>query len=228
MKNLKPPKKWGHETADSQDQETRNRLLDTAVQFFAERGFKRVTVREICNASGANVAAVNYHFGDKLGLYNEVVQTAIEAMQSTSRAVIAAGEGGSAEEKLRAHIRVYLQHLLDEGKSSWIHKLMNHEMADPTPALNLVFAQAIRPRLEYLSGIVGELLGVPPSDERVLLCVASIQGQCLIYVRNVIRNLVMPNWRPTPTEVDKIAGHIAQFSLGGVRAIARKNRKPGT
>ena len=46
------------------DRETRERLLKAAEALFAERGFKRVTVREICLAARANVAAVNYHFGD--------------------------------------------------------------------------------------------------------------------------------------------------------------------
>ena len=53
------------------DPRTRARLLKAAEQLFAERGFRKVTVREICHAAKANVAAVNYHFGDKLGLYRE-------------------------------------------------------------------------------------------------------------------------------------------------------------
>ena len=48
--------------------DTRQRLIDAAATLFADRGFQNVTVREICKASTANVAAVNYHFGDKAGL----------------------------------------------------------------------------------------------------------------------------------------------------------------
>ena len=50
------------------DRETRDRLLKSAERLFADRGFRNVTVREICRAAHANVAAVNYHFSDKLGL----------------------------------------------------------------------------------------------------------------------------------------------------------------
>jgi len=57
--------------------ETRARLLDAARRLFAERGFEDVTVREICREAGANLALVNYYFGDKLGLYLEVVNQAI-------------------------------------------------------------------------------------------------------------------------------------------------------
>ena len=73
------------------DRETRERLLKAAAQLFADRGFKKVTVRDICRAARANVAAVNYHFGDKSGLYREVLQLAIETMRATNDAARAAG-----------------------------------------------------------------------------------------------------------------------------------------
>ena len=62
------------------DRATRRRILDQAAALFAERGFEKVTVREICRAARANVAAVNYHFGDKRSLYVAVVKMAIEIM----------------------------------------------------------------------------------------------------------------------------------------------------
>ena len=66
---------------------TRDKLLDVAGRIFADRGYRAATIREICIAAGANVAAVNYHFGDKLGLYTEVVRQSmrmaeLEAMQN--------------------------------------------------------------------------------------------------------------------------------------------------
>ena len=56
-------------------------------KIFADRGYHAATIREICDAAGANIAAVNYHFGDKLALYTEVVHQSmrmaeLEAMQN--------------------------------------------------------------------------------------------------------------------------------------------------
>ena len=47
---------------------TRRALLDAAADVFAESGFRCATTREICRRAGANVAAINYHFGGKEGL----------------------------------------------------------------------------------------------------------------------------------------------------------------
>src|SRR3954468_9541294 len=106
------------------DLETRARLLAAATRLFASRGFKKVTVREISREARANVAAVNYHFGDKLGLYREVLQTAAGSMRATLETARASGEGGSAEDKIRAYIRVYLERAAGSASDAWIHRLV--------------------------------------------------------------------------------------------------------
>src|SRR6185503_19926338 len=60
---------------------TRRRLIDAAGEMFAELGFHHTTVRQICQRAGANIAAVNYHFKDKTGLYSEVVRQSMRAAQ---------------------------------------------------------------------------------------------------------------------------------------------------
>ena len=72
----------GATTRAATEAETRSRLLSVGEQLFAERGFRDVTVREICRGARANVAAVNYHFRDKLGLYQAVLQAAVDRMLS--------------------------------------------------------------------------------------------------------------------------------------------------
>jgi len=202
------------------DDATRDRLLKVAERLFADRGFRKVTIREVCRAAHANVAAVNYHFGDKLGLYREVLQAAIDVMRATTETARQAGAGQPAEEQLRRWIAIFNQRLLGSGHDS-VHKLIHHEMHDPTPAFDALVEQGVRPRVEYLSTLVAEILRCPVSDPRVLRCVASVHAQSLAYVPNPIASRLGFPFTPTSARLDEVAEHIAEFSLGGIHAVGR-------
>jgi len=203
------------------DRETRERLLKAAAQLFADRGFKKVTVRDICRAARANVAAVNYHFGDKGGLYREVLQLASETMRSTNDAARAAGRELPAEERLREYLRVTLCRATSHnGSTHWISRLIYREMNDPTPAFDTLVEQGIRPRLEDLTAIVAEMLALPPDHPRVVQCVTSVHAQWILFVPNSVASRLRPKTHVRHDDAVQIAAHIAEFSLAGIRAVA--------
>lgn len=52
---------------------TKDNLLDAAEQLFAEHGFDGASIRDITGLAGANLASINYHFGNKDTLLREVL-----------------------------------------------------------------------------------------------------------------------------------------------------------
>ena len=201
---------------------TRERLLTAAIDLFAEHGFDGVTVREICHRADTNIAAVNYHFRDKLGLYWAVIGMAIEHMRDITDVTRRVALDAPAEDRFRHYVRTYLRRLMQaEGPASWIHRIMRHETTNPTPAAPQIFDLAIRPRLEYLSSVIAELIGCAATDPRVVRCVISVQGQCLLYRPDPFHSAVQSKWPVAPGPIDVIADHIAEFSLAGIRAVAR-------
>ena len=202
------------------DLETRDRLLKSAAQLFADRGFKKVTVRDICRAAKANVAAVNYHFGDKTGLYREVLQQAIETIRTTNEAARAAGEGLPPAERLRQYLRVSLCRVMSSGNISWISRLVHRELSDPTPSLDALVDQALRPRVDDLARMVAEILDCDIDDQRVAQCVASIHAQWLLFVPNPIASRVRTKLQLRTDDPTSLAEHITTFSLAGIRALA--------
>jgi alkylated DNA nucleotide flippase Atl1 len=147
------------------------------------------------------------------------MQSAIATMQGTSEAARAAGEGQPPEERLRSYVSVFLQRVAGKGRETWIHQLMMRELADPTPALDMVAEQVLKPRMAYLCGTIGELLGRPADDPRVVLCALSVQAQ----FQGLLWHRIMPTLpmgtENAPETLDAIAEHITHFSLGGVRGF---------
>jgi AcrR family transcriptional regulator len=204
------------------DNETRDRVWQAAARLFAERGFSHVSVRDICREAGSNVASVNYHFGDKLGLYRELIGTIAEGMKCAKLAASEPAAAETPEDRLRVYVRHYL-HLLFEpahAQDAWMEALIAREMTEPTAALDWIIEKGIRPASDALSQIVGEILGLPASDHRVQLGSASIQGLCTWFhsTRAVAVRLV-PGLEFTPQVIDGIATFIVTFSLGGLGAV---------
>ena len=202
------------------DRETRERLLKAAALLFADRGFKKVTVRDICRAARANVAAVNYHFGDKTGLYREVLQLAIETIRATNEAARAAGEGLPPEERLRQYLKVSLCRVMSSATHGWISRLVHRELSDATTSVDALVDQALRPRVDDLAAMVADILGCDVEDARVSRCVASIHAQWLLFVPNPIASRVRSKLQLRTDDAATLAEHITTFSLAGIRALA--------
>jgi AcrR family transcriptional regulator len=212
-------------TPKTNDHETRQRLLQAAGSLFAERGFKNTSVRDICEMAGANVAAVNYHFRDKLGLYKEVIGTVAAAMDRGKQEAMDTGEGGTPEERLRSYIRHTVRRVLGEEKS-WLVDLMSREMAEPTPAFRLIVERGIIPSGQRLARLVSEVCGLPADDPRTQFCAGMVHAQCFFFSSGKpVLKYMSPSLEFTPKYIDEIARQIAEFSLAGIHALAQQ--RPG-
>jgi AcrR family transcriptional regulator len=202
-------------------EETRSKLMLAAGQVFAEVGYQAATTREICARAGANVAAVNYHFGDKLGLYTEMLKGAV--VQGENRLVDAALGAMTPEEALRKFISGMFRKMSEGDRPAWYVKVMTHELAQPTPGLAAVVDNLIRPNAQILCDIVGKIIDRPPLHPQTRMCAHSIIGQVVHYMhaRPVI-GLLWPEWQMTPESLDGISTHIADFSIAALKGIRKR------
>ena len=201
---------------------TRQRLLEAGAEVFAESGFRRATVREIVSRAGANVAAVNYHFGDKLGLYLAVLRHWVGVARAAYPPDWGLEKNPTPEQRLLAFVRSFLFRLLSPGPSARAGRLMGWEMVEPTQAAAEVAAELVAPMTRTLEAIVRDLLGPAAADEAtVKYCACSVVGQCLFY-RNAAPMLagLFPGHEPTPAALERIAAHITRLSLAGFRDYA--------
>jgi AcrR family transcriptional regulator len=207
--------------------ETRQRLLEAAGEVFAEQGFRNTTIREICRRARANLAAVNYHFGDKERLYAAVMEYAQDYALAKYPLAQVESRDIPAPERLQAFIRYLLFSVFDKGAPAWLGKLMAREMIEPTNMLNTLVECMIVPMSRKLGAIVRELLGTAVTDERVHRCQISIIGQCLHFrnARPVIQR-IFPEQQYTPEDIALMAEHITRFSLSALKGLVQ-NRDVG-
>jgi len=199
-----------------------DRLLQKAVEVFAEYGFRDATVREICSRANVNVASVNYYFRSKEALYNQAVAFAFEEANRLYPQNAALDTGLPPEQRLGLFIDNFLHKLLDDSHLGLHSKLITREISDPTKALDEVIASGIAPQCALLGEIVGLLLGSSVDKAAVDRSILSIMGQCLMFKhsRSVIDRLY-PELIGDASAVQDSARHITQFSLAALKSLAQ-------
>lgn len=215
---------------ESERPDTKERLLEAACLMFAEKGFRDTTIQDICSAAGANVAAVNYHFGSKDNLYIEVWNSVSSVMMKTY--VEPLSKISDPEIRLRQIVRERISQTFDEGPSGHLRKLAFREMSSPSEQNEKIIMQILRPFRNLLTNTVAQLLDMNIDDPVVQRCAFSLHSQ-LIFL-NVLRMrgklhhmefLAGADKTPPPDQIEALSSHIATFVLGGIRATARQNGK---
>lgn len=202
---------------------TRSEILEAACDVFAAKGYQKTTVAEICKRAGVNIAAVNYHFGDKASLYTESWQHAHDKCRQLYPLNIDNITDVSPEERLRTHIFSLIRVFCDDGRLGQFHQMHLLEMANPSGLIDDIWRKIKEPFRLSLIAVIRELIGADADDEAVLLCEASVINQCrglLAFNRRDLDSL-RDLWL-TPEKIEEIADHITRFSLGGIRAVGNR------
>jgi AcrR family transcriptional regulator len=211
---------------DANHAATRRQLLAAAAEVFAAAGFQAATVRSICQRAGANIAAVNYHFGDKAALYRAVLKMTGESALAKYPPDFELTKDATPEQRLRAFVHSFLLRIFSEGPEALHGKLMAREMIEPTDALDEIVADKIRPMAKVLKAIVEDLAGRKLDEQTVRMCSMSVVSQVLFYhhCRPVVQRL-FGIMKFDAAVIEGISEHITQFSLAAIKQIGQKPRK---
>ncbi len=198
---------------------TRRALLEAAATIFAEKGYHEATVRQIAKLARANIAAVKYHFGDKLGLYSEVLRkTVLSAGHELVPTIV--DQDAPPERILQQLIHTLVGRIVGADRPDLRFRLIAHELARPTPALSRLVKEIIQPNYDRLRNLVGKMLDLAADDEQTCFCVLSIVGQVILYVRaGSFFGSLRPQLKLTPRRVERLANHIAAFSLAYLQSV---------
>jgi len=128
---------------------TRERILGSAEQVFAERGYEGASVRRIALGADVPIALVNYHFGNKEGLYRSIfeLRTPTIVDQRIAGLELAATET-DLDRRLELTIKALIIPMLrlrGTERHSWFVRILSREVTDPNANTRGIVAQFFDP-----------------------------------------------------------------------------------
>ncbi len=214
LKNMDFQAKNGESASHAPD-----RLLDAAELLFCKQGFDSTSVRDLTNEAGCNVAAVNYHFGNKENLYKQMFKRHLERVFSfhkqNIKKVISA-EGPTVEKLIESLVRPTLEQSAQKQSQMPMLKLSIRESLNPQFKKEVVALETIK---EFLVEIQKAFLILFPQldAEKAMLCVYSLEGL-------VIHPMLFSDfyYEITPElKIEELIQHIVTFAAEGIRKAAQ-------
>lgn len=208
----------------ARSENTQERLLDAAETLFSQKGFSSTNVREITCLAECNVAAVNYHFRSKDGLYQEMVRRKLSLRRQDLLAAIEramAVSQPSLRTLLSAYICEFLGPFVNESSFPNFVQIIQREFAAPHLPHAMIAEEMIIP---IHGKLVESLCRLTPtlSPNQAMMSVFSLMGQ-LMHLTATIRmhkSQFPPDFLPD-TEV--LTAHIIEFTALGLEGLVRGN-----
>ena len=179
--------------------ETKEKLLQTAIELFAKHGINGVSTRMLAKESGVNLSSINYYFGGKQRLYDAVLESIVEKIS----AFIASKRAPLLEAQLppNEEFKVFIGNLIDFLCSNTISnaqaELFVKEIIQPSGVYNQLYAQVIEPMHKRLTTLVMQTTTL--TEQEAIIQVHCLMGQAVnfkIHKHALLRRLNLSDYTP--------------------------------
>ncbi len=202
--------------------ETRARLLASACEVFSKKSYRDAKIADICRVAGANVAAVNYYFGDKASLYKEAWLYAIENLEQLPFPKTASS---SPHDSLRQYVHMLIEYFASDDRIGQFSRFYLLELLNPTGLIQDAWHEMIEPRRVELHNLIRDIIGPEANKQTIIFCELSIINQCRALVTTKSSDLqYLLGQSLSPELIKQLARHIAEFSLAGIKAVGHKRQ----
>jgi len=198
--------------------DAKQRLLAAAIETFAAKGYLCATISEVCEAAGANIAAVNYHFDSKENLFRQVLRESFTI--ANERYPIDGGlpPAAAAEERLHAFMGALIRRSFDSGPAGHFNRIITHAGTRQATPDELVIGELRKLEGTTLDPILLQLLGTR---------LKQVIGQARM---NIISLSMFPSIAPrlrdsvftgdlTPAKLRSFIDRQVRFALAGLASL---------
>ena len=199
--------------------DTKESLLDAAERLFALHGIARASLRAITREAGANLAAVNYHFGSKQELVRSVLTRRLQPINEERLRDLAACEPGDLTEILRAFIQPAMSRIATEAWGADFSRLVWRAFSEPDEEVrNMVFQQFKLVKERFVAALTEALPGLEPPD---------LYWNFHFMVGSMVHTAGLGHLVPRLSEgacsnqdISEITERLVQFAAAGMRTTA--------
>lgn len=157
---------------------TREKLLDCAVRLTAKKGFTAVTSKEICEMAGTNLAAVNYHFGGREGLHQEMLLMIHQHFLSEDFLQSLTDMDASPRKRLELFCDELIKRLW--SSEEWLIKVWMREILSGSPDVKVALERIAFLKGQRLIRLFQDYTGLSMDDMRLYSCIISFVAPFLM------------------------------------------------
>ena len=166
---------------------SRKKIVKSAIILFANKGFESTSTREICKAAGVNLSLIPYYFGNKDGLYIDIIESIVDyglALLSEDLDKVRRIKEFNSDEKIelfKTLLWKYIDFLYSENVPNSFVILMIKEQTVSHSKFSKIYSQKINILYTALRKILASIINKKETDKYVVFEVSSIIGQILGY-----------------------------------------------
>ncbi len=213
--------------------DTRERILDAAEALFVEHGFEATSMRLITSRAGVNLASINYHFGSKEALIQDVFRRRLTWLNEERLRALERFEKEAKGEPLKPHqiveafFGVSLRMAADtEHGGHTFMRLLGRTYTEPTAFVRQFLADeyaAVVPR--FKQALFRSLPDVPP--EEILWRFHFMMGAMSYAIAGTDALQLVAEYELDEKDPEALSRRLMPFLLGGLRApLAGQAVKP--
>jgi AcrR family transcriptional regulator len=196
---------------------TRERILGVAEALFARHGFAGASLRQVTAAAKVNLAAVNYHFGSKESLIEEVFRRRLDELNRQRLAALAAVQAEpTLEAVLDAFIRPALEQSMDAAGGAAFVRVLARAYAEHDERLRKLLSDHYGHVLREFAGSFARLL--PHLEKEELYWRLDIVAGALTYAMADFGMIKRKGDVSEHSHRELAATHLIRFAAAGLRA----------
>jgi AcrR family transcriptional regulator len=198
---------------------TKERILDAAEALFALHGFAATSLRQVTGQAEVNIAAVNYHFGNKENLINEVFRRRMDLMSEQRLARLREAtvtHPGELEPLLAAFIEPALALARDRRGGNAFIRVIARAYAEKNDGLRRFLSDRYGHVLREFAQAIAACL--PSLDKEALYWRMDFLAGALTYAMADFGAIRRPGGTSEHAHRERAARELVRFASAGLRA----------